>query len=98
MRERILQLVLDSFRDQFYVKALDCVKTLREEAMKVRIPQGYQHCYPDVTLVKLLSSMSVNTKNNNYLLECANIRFMIFLGWRIRNVKHISPRIEREDN
>ncbi|KAL9961622.1 hypothetical protein ACROYT_G030604 [Oculina patagonica] len=34
MRERILQLVLDSFRDQFYAKALDCVKTLRKEAIK----------------------------------------------------------------
>jgi len=34
MKERILQLVLDSFRDQFYPKALDCVKTLREEALK----------------------------------------------------------------
>ena len=35
MRERILQLVLDSFRDQFYAKALDCVKVLRQEAVKV---------------------------------------------------------------
>lgn len=35
MRERILQLVLDSFRDQFYAKALDCVKVLRQEAIKV---------------------------------------------------------------
>ncbi|KAJ7388679.1 X-ray repair cross-complementing protein 5 [Desmophyllum pertusum] len=34
MRARILQLVLDSFRDQFYAKALECVKTLREEAIK----------------------------------------------------------------
>ncbi|XP_068705465.1 X-ray repair cross-complementing protein 5-like [Montipora foliosa] len=34
MRERILQLVLDSFRNQFYTKALDCVKALREEAIK----------------------------------------------------------------
>ena len=47
MRERILQLVLDSFRDQFYAKALDCVKTLRKEAMKVGMPHGYQHCHPD---------------------------------------------------
>ena len=36
MRERILQLVLDSFRNQFYTKALDCVKALREEAIKVK--------------------------------------------------------------
>lgn len=35
MRERILQLVLDSFRDQFYAKALDCVKVLQQEAIKV---------------------------------------------------------------
>ena len=35
MRERILQLVLDSFRDQLYAKALDCVKVLRQEAIKV---------------------------------------------------------------
>lgn len=34
LRERILQLVLDSFRDQFYAKALECVKVLREEAIK----------------------------------------------------------------
>lgn len=46
MRERIVQLVLDSFRDQFYGKALDCVKALRVEAIKVQIPQGYQHDCP----------------------------------------------------
>ena len=40
MKERILQLVLDSFRDQFYPKALDCVKTLREEALKVKHHHG----------------------------------------------------------
>lgn len=34
MRNRILQLVLDSFRDQFFAKALDCVKVLRKEAIK----------------------------------------------------------------
>lgn len=34
MRERIVQLVLDSFGDQFYGKALDCVKALRVEAIK----------------------------------------------------------------
>ena len=28
--------MLDSFRDQFYAKALECVKVLREEAIKVR--------------------------------------------------------------
>ena len=46
MRERIVQLVLDSFRDQFYGKALDCVKALRVEAIKVQIPQGYQYDCP----------------------------------------------------
>ena len=40
MKERILQLVLDSFRDQFYPKALDCVKTLRKEALKVKHHHG----------------------------------------------------------
>lgn len=40
MRERIVQLVLDSFGDQFYGKALDCVKALRVEAIKVEIPPG----------------------------------------------------------
>ena len=35
MRARILQLVMDSFMDQFYGKALDCVKVLRQEANKV---------------------------------------------------------------
>ena len=40
MKERILQLVLDSFRDQFYPKALDCVKTLRDEALKVKHHHG----------------------------------------------------------
>lgn len=34
IRERIVQLVLDSFGDQFYGKALDCVKALRVEAIK----------------------------------------------------------------
>ena len=38
-----MQLVLDSFRDQFYGKALDCVKALRVEAIKVQIPQRYEH-------------------------------------------------------
>lgn len=38
-----MQLVLDSFGDQFYGKALDCVKALRVEAIKVEIPPGYPH-------------------------------------------------------
>lgn len=36
MRECIVQLVLDSFGDQLYSKALQCVNVLREEAIKVK--------------------------------------------------------------
>ena len=56
MKERILQLVLDSFRDQFYPKALDCVKTLREEALKVNhhhdiiIGKSHIHYYHNYNL------------------------------------------------
>ena len=71
MRERIVQLVLDSFGDQFYGKALDCVKALRVEAIKVEIPPGYPHdCLLNqcdgiivnfVLIVSILSKVSRNT-------------------------------------
>lgn len=34
MRKRIEQIVMDSFGDQFYEKALDCLKCLREQCIK----------------------------------------------------------------
>ena len=37
MRKRIEQIVMDSFGDQFYEKALDCLKCLREQCIKVGI-------------------------------------------------------------
>jgi len=33
MKERILQIVMDSFGSQFYGKALDCLKALKEECI-----------------------------------------------------------------
>ena len=35
MKKRIEQIVTDSFGDQFYEKALDCLKCLREQCIKV---------------------------------------------------------------
>ena len=35
MIRRITQLVFDSFGDQFYAKALECIQTLRGVAVKV---------------------------------------------------------------
>ena len=35
MSKRIQQIVIDSFGDQFYEKALDCLKCLREQCIKV---------------------------------------------------------------
>jgi len=34
MRERIIQLIMDSFGSQFYSKAIDCIKVLRDESIK----------------------------------------------------------------
>ena len=35
MQKRVEQLVTDSFGPQFYGKALDCLKALREQSIKV---------------------------------------------------------------
>jgi ATP-dependent DNA helicase 2 subunit 2 len=40
MKERILQLVSDSFGSQLYSKAMDCLKAFRSESIKVRV-----NCY-----------------------------------------------------
>ena len=62
-----MQLVLDSFRDQFYAKALDCVKTLRKDAIKVIII--YRQIKPSfkwssIQLFQLtLSDSSLNLKD-----------------------------------
>lgn len=37
MEKRIQQIVLDSFGDQFYEKAIDCLKCLREQCIKVSL-------------------------------------------------------------
>ena len=36
MQKRIEQIVMDSFGAQFYPKAVDCLKTLRQQCIKVR--------------------------------------------------------------
>ncbi|XP_070533798.1 X-ray repair cross-complementing protein 5-like [Ptychodera flava] len=41
MQERIRSLVLDSFRDQFYDKAMECLKVLREESAKLGEPDMF---------------------------------------------------------
>lgn len=35
MQKRIEQIVMDSFGTQFYSKAMDCLKVLREQSIKV---------------------------------------------------------------
>ena len=40
MCTRILQIVYDSFGAQYYGKALDCIKALRDECCKVRYDTG----------------------------------------------------------
>ncbi|KAK3087491.1 hypothetical protein FSP39_006603, partial [Pinctada imbricata] len=41
MEKRVEQLVLDSFGAQFYAKAMDCLKALREQAIKKSEPKIY---------------------------------------------------------
>ena len=36
MQKRVIQIVMDSFGSQFYSKAMECLKVLREESVKVR--------------------------------------------------------------
>ena len=38
LQKRIEEVVLDSFGDQFYEKAMQCVKCLREQCVKVGVP------------------------------------------------------------
>ena len=35
MKERIVQLIMDSFKDEFYNKAMSCIHALRRESIKV---------------------------------------------------------------
>ena len=35
MQKRVIQIVTDSFGSQFYSKAMECLKVLREESVKV---------------------------------------------------------------
>lgn len=37
MQDRITQIVTDSFGQQFYGKAMDCLKVLRQECIKVGV-------------------------------------------------------------
>ena len=36
MQKRVIQIVMDSFGSQFYSKAMECLKVLRDESVKVR--------------------------------------------------------------
>ncbi len=36
MKERILRLIMDSFKDEFYNKAMSCIHALRKESIKVK--------------------------------------------------------------
>ncbi|KAL3890820.1 hypothetical protein ACJMK2_003097 [Sinanodonta woodiana] len=53
MQKRIKQLVVDSFGDQFYEKAMDCLKTLRKECVKKSEPRQYN------TFVKQFKEMLI---------------------------------------
>ena len=35
MKDRILRLIMDSFKDEFYNKAMSCIHALRKESIKV---------------------------------------------------------------
>ena len=37
MQKRVIQIVMDSFGSQFYGKAMECLKVLREESVKVSV-------------------------------------------------------------
>lgn len=47
MEERVTQLVMDSFGPQFYGKAMDCLKVLREQAIKKSEPGGFNDFIQD---------------------------------------------------
>ena len=51
MQKRVIQIVMDSFGSQFYSKAMECLKVLREESVKVRA-EGIPH----LTIYWILSS------------------------------------------
>ena len=41
MQKRVTQLVMDSFGSQLYAKAMDCLKALRSESVKVGVCVQY---------------------------------------------------------
>ncbi|XP_076457066.1 X-ray repair cross-complementing protein 5-like [Babylonia areolata] len=47
MEDRVSQLVMDSFGQQFYGKAMDCLKTLRQEAIKKSEPGSFNDFIQD---------------------------------------------------
>ncbi|KAF2069356.1 hypothetical protein CYY_009327 [Polysphondylium violaceum] len=60
MKERILQLVNDSLKDQYYQKALDCVKELRLGCIKESEPDQFN------TFIKELKSSFQSKKRDDF--------------------------------
>lgn len=81
MADRILQLVNDSFLDQYYQKALECLKKLREESVKAQNPDIFNEL-----MDKIKRTMMGNRRNDFWgivkaeqinmisRLECSNSR------------------------
>ncbi|XP_052762081.1 X-ray repair cross-complementing protein 5-like [Mya arenaria] len=61
MQKRIQQIVLDSFGDQFYGKAMECVKCLREQCIKKQEPSQYN------TFIKSFKETLVSKARKDFL-------------------------------
>ena len=62
MKERIQQLVNDSIKDQLYIKAIECLKALREGCIKEEEAAAFN------TFLRLLRSMYEDKKKNEFWL------------------------------
>ncbi|WAR17053.1 XRCC5-like protein [Mya arenaria] len=61
IQKRIQQIVLDSFGDQFYGKAMECVKCLREQCIKKQEPSQYN------TFIKSFKETLVSKARKDFL-------------------------------
>lgn len=60
MKDRILQLLNDSVKDQLYPKAFDCVKALRSGCVKEEEPAAFN------TFLRLMRSMYEGKRHNSF--------------------------------
>lgn len=79
MKDRILRLIMDSFKDEFYNKAMSCIHALRKESIRVRLSLTVQNSIGILSRFKTIRySLSVSVFRN------------IFSGGGRSHVQHIS--------